>query len=153
MKPIRTLNYRASVLARPPPLPDRYAEIIKKELEIMCKPELLLDIVTNLRSLATSLETASATMLLDAEKDTAAPITKEEPSTPESPAPETSVPEPPATEPSITLEQVRAFLADKSLAGFTEQIQGLLKKHGAERLSLIDPEKYPALLADAEALK
>ena len=51
-----------------------------------------------------------------------------------------------------TLEDVRAVLADKSRAGFTEQVKELLKKHGADKLSAVDPTEYKALLADAEVL-
>ena len=53
----------------------------------------------------------------------------------------------------VTLEQVRSVLAEKSRDGFTEAIRNLLLKYGAQKLSEIDPEKYPLLLADAEALK
>jgi hypothetical protein len=56
-------------------------------------------------------------------------------------------------EPALTLEAVRAVLADKSRAGFTAQIRSLLQKHGADRLSEVDPANYKALLADAEGLK
>ena len=52
----------------------------------------------------------------------------------------------------LTLEAVRAVLADKSRNGHTANIRALLEKHGAARLSEIDPDKYAALLADAEAL-
>ena len=55
-------------------------------------------------------------------------------------------------EKSLTLEAVRAVLADKSRNGHTADIRALLEKHGAARLSEIDPDKYAALLADAEAL-
>ena len=58
-----------------------------------------------------------------------------------------------SVEPVITLEAVRAVLAHKSRAGFTAQIRALLQKHGADRLSGIDPVHYQALLADAEGLK
>jgi len=54
---------------------------------------------------------------------------------------------------TITLEQVRAVLADKSQAGFTDEVRGLLEKHGAAKLSQIDPANYAALMADAEGLK
>lgn len=53
----------------------------------------------------------------------------------------------------LTLEKVRAVLADKSKDGFTDQIRDLLKKYGSDRLSGIDPTNYQALLADAEELK
>ncbi|QGT99531.1 hypothetical protein SYNTR_0938 [Candidatus Syntrophocurvum alkaliphilum] len=52
----------------------------------------------------------------------------------------------------ITLEAVRAVLADKALAGYTSEVRALLEKHGAEKLSEIYPAKYPALLKEAEVL-
>ena len=65
------------------------------------------------------------------------------------PTPEKIVP----IEPVLTLEAVRAVLADKSRAGFTAQIRSLLQKYGADKLSGIDPANYKALLADVEGLK
>ena len=53
-------------------------------------------------------------------------------------------------EPQLTLEQVRAVLADKSRMGFTAEIRALLQKYGAAKLSGIDPVNYKALVADAE---
>jgi hypothetical protein len=61
---------------------------------------------------------------------------------------ETSAPK----EKPITLEAVRAVLADKSRSGYTAQVKALLEKHGASKLSEIDPAKYPALLAEAKVL-
>ena len=58
----------------------------------------------------------------------------------------------PVKEPPLTLEAVRAVLADKSRAGYTAQIRSLLQKYGAEKLSGVAPAKYKALLADAEGL-
>ena len=52
----------------------------------------------------------------------------------------------------LTLEAVRAVLAEKSRGGHTADIRALLEKHGAPKLSEIDPDKYAALLADVEAL-
>jgi len=63
-------------------------------------------------------------------------------------APKTSIPE----EKVITLEEVRAVLAEKSRDGHTAKIRELLQKHGAEKLSEIDPSEYPALLAEAKVL-
>ena len=59
--------------------------------------------------------------------------------------------EPPAK--AVTLEQVRAVLADKSQQGFTADVRTLLEKYGAPKLSQIDPASYAALMADAESLK
>ena len=55
-------------------------------------------------------------------------------------------------EPQLTLEQVRAVLADKSRMGFTAEIRSLLQKYGAAKLSGIDPIHYTALIAEAEVL-
>ena len=55
-------------------------------------------------------------------------------------------------EPQLTLEQVRAVLADKSRMGFTAEIRTLLQKYGAAKLSGIDPANYEALLAEVEVL-
>lgn len=63
--------------------------------------------------------------------------------------PETSVQ--PTSKP-LTLEDVRAVLAEKSRNGHTAKIRELLKMHGAAKLSEIDPKKYAALLAEAEVL-
>lgn len=52
-------------------------------------------------------------------------------------------------EKTLTLEEVRAVLADKSRNGHTAEVRALLEKHGATRLSQIDPAQYPAVLAEA----
>ena len=57
-----------------------------------------------------------------------------------------------AAKPELTLEQVRAVLADKSRAGHTAEVRTLLQKYGADRLSQIDPANYEALLRGAEGL-
>ncbi len=60
----------------------------------------------------------------------------------------------PAPEPekALTLEEVRAILAEKSRDGFTAQIRDLLLKYGAKKLSEVDPASYKALVEDAEVL-
>lgn len=58
----------------------------------------------------------------------------------------------PDKKPTLTLEQVRAVLADKSRAGHTAAIRDLLQKYGASKLSQVDPNNYEALLRDAEVL-
>ena len=58
----------------------------------------------------------------------------------------------PEEKPALTLEQVRAVLADKSRAGHTAAIRDLLQKYGASELSQVDPKNYEALLRDAEVL-
>lgn len=55
-------------------------------------------------------------------------------------------------EKQYSLTEVRAILAEKSRAGFTAEVRGLLAKHGADKLSGIDPSEYAALVADVEVL-
>lgn len=61
--------------------------------------------------------------------------------------------EAPDTEPMLSLEEVRAVIAEKSRKGHTSEIRSLLLKYGADKLSQLDPANYRALLADAEVLK
>ena len=102
----------------------------------MSKVKLLLAVTKNLRSLADSVQAVADTMLqnestVDAEPKVSAPAPQKE----------------------LTLEEVRAVLGEKSRAGFTAEIQALLKKYGAPKLSGIDPKHYAALLKDVEVLK
>ncbi len=53
----------------------------------------------------------------------------------------------------IPLEKVRSVLADKSRLGHTTEVKALLQKHGAVKLSEVDPAEYAALLSEAEVLK
>lgn len=52
----------------------------------------------------------------------------------------------------LTIEAVRKVLAQKSVDGHTAEIQALLRKYGAEKLSRVDPAHYADLLHDAEVL-
>lgn len=65
---------------------------------------------------------------------------------------EETKPEAPEPEKAVTLTEVRAVLANKSRAGFTEEVKQLLMKHGAEKLSGIAESEYAALLKEAENL-
>lgn len=102
----------------------------------MSKAKLLLAVAEDLRSLADSVQAVANAMLpneptADAEPKAPAPAPKKE----------------------LTLEEVRAVLGEKSRAGFTLEIQALLKKYGAPKLSGIDPKHYAALLKDVEVLQ
>lgn len=55
--------------------------------------------------------------------------------------------------PQITLEQVRGVLAEKSRDGFTAEVREIIKRHGADRLSEVDPVEYEAMIAEAENLE
>lgn len=98
----------------------------------MSKVKLLLDVIADMKTLAGSLQVLANAL--------AEPETTNETKTELEPKLE------------ITLEQVRALLGKKSIAGYTAQVKELLHKYGADKLSGIDPEQYPALMADAEVL-
>lgn len=57
-----------------------------------------------------------------------------------------------AVEHTVTVEEVRAVLAEKSGAGKTREIKALLMKYDAGKLSGVKPEDYPALMREARAL-
>ena len=103
----------------------------------MSKIKLLMDVVEDVRSLADSLQLLAEAMTKGDAPDTE-PVQKATP--------------PPPKEPAVTLEQVRAALAEKSHDGKTEAVRELLQKYGAPKLSAVDPKHYPALLKDAEVL-
>lgn len=105
----------------------------------MSRTKLLLDVVTDLRSLADSVQAVAQA------------IETNEPAEP--PQPEMADPEKEAVTKAITLEEVRAVLAEKSHDGYTAEVRALLQKYGASKLSQIDPVKYAGLLKDAEGLK
>ena len=107
----------------------------------MSKTHPLFDIVLNLRALADNFQVLA---------DIVAGSDSNEAAQPETPASE-KVPET-KTKP-VTLEQVRAVLADKSQQGLTAEVRTLLEKYGAPKLSQIDPAHFAALLTDAERLK
>lgn len=114
---------------------------MRKGVKSLSKIKLLHDVVSNLRSLADSVQAVADAMVANEPAETAL---SEQPATEQMAKP--------ATKP-VTLEQVRAALAEKSQLGFTANVRTLLEKYGAPKLSQIDPANYAALLADAEALK
>ena len=60
-------------------------------------------------------------------------------------------PEEPAAA-AVPLEEVRALLAEKSIAGHRAEVQSLIREFGADKLSAVDPRHYAALRARAEVL-
>lgn len=106
----------------------------------MSKVKLLLDVVEDIRNLADSLQTIADCIAGN---------------TPDSlPAGSDIEPEAPQkhTQPAISIEQVRAVLAEKSADGRTAEVKALLNKYDAGKLSGVKPEDYPALLEEAKKL-
>lgn len=116
----------------------------------MSKMKLLLDVVSDLRSLADSLQ-AVADAVAQGGQEQPDQTTEEKPT--QKPEKKNVAKQVEKAEPKpLTLEQVRAALAEKSRAGHTAEVKALLIKHGADKLSDIDPAEYLALLAEAEVL-
>ena len=116
----------------------------------MSKMKLLLDVVSDLRSLADSLQ-AVADAVAQGGQEQPDQTTEEKPT--QKPEKKNVAKQVEKAEPKpLTLEQVRAALAEKSRAGHTSEVKALLIKHGADKLSDIDPAEYPALIAEAEVL-
>ena len=116
----------------------------------MSKIKLLLDVVSDLRSLADSLQ-AVADAVAQGGQEQPDQTTEEKPA--QKPEKKNVAKQVEKAEPKpLTLEQVRAALAEKSRAGHTSEVKALLIKHGADKLSDIDPAEYPALFAEAEVL-
>jgi len=55
--------------------------------------------------------------------------------------------------PKVTLEQVRAKLAELTRNGKREQVKALLNEFGANKLSEVPAEKYAELMAKAEEIQ
>lgn len=126
----------------------------------MGKVKLLLDVIGDLRSLADSLQ-AVADAVADSGTAEAELTTTKEPekagktgkaAAKKDTAKKDAKPATKQEEKPLTLEGVRAVLAEKSRAGHTAEVRELLNKHGADKLSDIDPAEYAALLAHAEVL-
>jgi hypothetical protein len=101
-----------------------------EEVRTLSKTKPLLDVASDLRRLADNLSVVAESL---------APA--EEPKS-----------EPPKQEPTVTIEQVRAVLAEKSQAGKTAAVRGLLIRFGAPKLSEINPERFAELLEAAREL-
>lgn len=122
----------------------------------MSKMKLLLEVIQDIRSLADSLQAVAEAMTehesAEAPAESTGKKTKKADGGKTVKAEAKTEPMPAQEEKLMTLADVRAVLAEKSRAGHTAEVRELLLKHGAEKLSDIDPAEYPALLADAEVL-
>jgi hypothetical protein len=98
----------------------------------MNRNELIIEIVNNLRQLAKSIEDFIGVMNVDNEdKKLDDEQIKAEP---------------------ITLEQVRAVLAEKSQSGKQPEVKALILKFGANKLTDINPSCFEELLKEAKVL-
>ena len=108
----------------------------------------LAGLVDSMHKLAEGLETLAIYLLRDAGEQQVSEVSKEAPSEPQ----EKTVPKPEQVQPKVTLEEVRAVLAEKSAAGHTAEMRQLLHDFGADRLSAVKPKYYADIKAKAEAI-
>jgi hypothetical protein len=131
----------------------------------MSKIKLALDVVSDLKSLAESIET-----LVHAMESNEPNLENEEPTKKKSKAKakveEAEIKEPEVENATIeapveevpeekqpTLEEVRAAMADKSRDGHREAVKAIITKYGANNLSSLDPKYYAAALKEVGELK
>lgn len=107
----------------------------------MSKTKLLLSVVSDLRSLADSLQTFCEAIVSEDVAPTEASPAEQKVNTPAE-----------HSKSSIKIEQIRSVLAKKSQAGKTADVRELLGKFGATKLSEISQDSYPELLKAAEEL-
>ena len=110
----------------------------------MSKIKTLLNLVDSLYSLADSMKDVADAMADNDEPNENAPIQEQAPQ-------ETAAQQQPKA-PAITIDEVRAVLADKSSEGKTAQVKALLFKYDAGKLSGVKPEDYAALMEEAKKL-
>jgi len=127
----------------------------------MSKIKLALDVVSDLKSLAESIETLVHAMEANesnVENEVAKePVKETKKRTKTKPAPEPvndepEVEETPEEKP-ITLEEIRAAMADKSRDGHREAVKAIITKYGANNLSSLDPKHYADALKEVGELK
>ena len=112
----------------------------------MSKVKLLLDVISDVRSLADSLQAVADAIaenepaIVDA-TPTQEPVKEEKQPTKKN-----------AAKKEYTLEDVRGILATKSQNGLTAEVKGLIEKYGGTKLSDIDSTHYADIIKDAEVL-
>ena len=101
----------------------------------MSRVKLLVDVISDVRSLADSLQ-ALADAMTDTGLSAGTPVKEEK-------KPEKK---------EITLEEVRGKLAEISQSGKIAQVKDIINKYGGAKLSDIDPAKYADVLKEAEVI-
>ncbi|WP_350342371.1 rRNA biogenesis protein rrp5 [Proteinivorax tanatarense] len=100
----------------------------------MSKTKLAFDVVSDLKSLANSIETLVEA--LEENKTEAAPKEKEQP----------KINQP-------TIEELRAAMAEKNREGHREKIKAIIHKYGANKLTALDPKDYADILKEVSEIK
>lgn len=110
----------------------------------MSKVKLLLGVISDIRSLADSLQ-AVADAINENE-----PTTTLSQDTPAKEEKQTKKKQ--ATKKEVTMEEVRGKLAEISQSGRTAEVRELIKKYGGTKLSDIEAKDYADILKEAEVI-
>ena len=129
----------------------------------MSKIKLALDVVSDLKSLAESIETLVHAMESNevaneepTKKKSKTKAKEEETENKELEVGEVTIETPVEEAPEEkqpTLEEVRAAMADKSRDGHREAVKAIITKYGANNLSSLDPKHYADALKEVGELK
>ena len=111
----------------------------------MSKMKLLLDVVEDLRTLASSLESLS-TAVADPDASPPPQVPTEAPVSP--PAAE----QPSPTEPMLSIVELRAFVAERSTPENRPRIKAILGNFGVNKLTELKEEQYTDLMREVAAL-
>ena len=128
----------------------------------MSKTKLALDVVSDLKSLAESIETLVRAMegqtepMADAQKEQPASNAKSKEKEAEEKTLETAdvsseEKQPPEKQP--TLEEVRALMAEKNREGHREAVKAIIHKYGANKLTALDPAHFVQVLKEVGEIK
>lgn len=112
----------------------------------MSKVKLLLDVISDVRSLADSLQAVADAIAENEPAIVDATPTQDPVKEEKQPGKKNTVKK------EYTLEDVRGILATKSQNGLTAEVKGLIEKYGGTKLSDIDPTHYTDIMKDAEVL-
>lgn len=119
----------------------------------MSRIKLVLEVVENMRSLASSIEYLVQAM--EGNKHAIEPNEKAQPVKAEGKAgsPEVPVTEAAPKKTITTLEEVRALMAAKNREGHREAVKAILNKYGAQKLTSLDPSYYKQVMQEVGDLK
>lgn len=119
----------------------------------MSKIKLALDVISDLKSLAESIEALVYAMELNESNEKPVKEAKIKSKKTQASEPGNDEQEAVSEENQTTLEEVRAAMADKSRDGHREAVKAILTKYGANNLSSLNPKHYAVVLKEAGELK
>lgn len=108
----------------------------------MSRNKLLLEVVQDMQALGNSLQVLAEALMAGEQSEE---IIKEDDLPFDTSDMETS-------KSQVTLEEVRSVLARQSQAGFTAQVQSIIQRFNAKKLSDVQPQYYEEIMLLAEEL-